>query len=124
MHSYSLRQTMHDGEGTAPSHASRDCAGQVVCRRRLSGLTGGPVVRRRYRRCSLEEVLLPDADKLWDPTSGRATCFSMTMSSSIEWRRPLRPWPSAEPASDVIPANSGGPGGSGCPSQVGDGSAE
>jgi len=28
-------------------------------------------VRRAYRQCSLIEVLLPDADKLWDPTLRR-----------------------------------------------------
>src|SRR5213594_2790635 len=35
---------------------------------RPRGLTGGAMVRRAYRQRSLVEVLLPDADKLWDAT--------------------------------------------------------
>src|SRR5881397_1397221 len=35
---------------------------------RPGGLTGGAMVRRAYRQRSLVEVLLPDADKLWDST--------------------------------------------------------
>src|SRR5207247_6582436 len=31
-------------------------------------LSGGAMVRRAYRQRSLVEVLLPDGDKLWDPT--------------------------------------------------------
>src|SRR5207245_1102117 len=31
-------------------------------------LIGGAMVRRAYRQRSLVEVLLPDGDKLWDPT--------------------------------------------------------
>jgi transposase, IS5 family len=34
-------------------------------------LIGGGMVRRAYRQRSLIEVLLPDADKLWDPTLRR-----------------------------------------------------
>src|SRR6266481_903166 len=36
-----------------------------------AGLTGGAMVRRAYTQRSLVEVLLPDADKLWDPTLRR-----------------------------------------------------
>lgn len=36
-----------------------------------SGLTGGAIVRQAYTQRSLVEVLLPDADKLWDPTLRR-----------------------------------------------------
>src|SRR3989442_9073982 len=36
-----------------------------------TGLTGGAMVRRAYRQHSFIEVLLPDADKLWDPTLRR-----------------------------------------------------
>jgi hypothetical protein len=34
---------------------------------RSADLTGGAMVRRTYTQRSLIEVLLPDADKLWDP---------------------------------------------------------
>src|SRR5438093_12453944 len=68
MHSYSLTlaHAMRDGEGAARSHTSRGCAAHAVHSRRPSGLTGGAMVRRAYRQRSLVEVLLPDADKLWD----------------------------------------------------------
>src|SRR5262249_32202987 len=39
-------------------------AGQPL---RPSGLIGGAMVRRTYPQRTLVEVLLPDADKLWDP---------------------------------------------------------
>ena len=39
--------------------------------RRPSGLTGGAMVRRAYRQRSLVEVLLPDADEVWDLTLRR-----------------------------------------------------
>src|SRR5256712_14006939 len=70
MHSYSLtvERAMRDGEGAARSHTSRGCAAHAVHSLRPSGLTGGAMVRRAYRQRSLGEVLLPDADKLWDAT--------------------------------------------------------
>src|SRR5438034_2362835 len=73
MHSYSLTvgHAMRDGEGAARSHTSRGCAAHAVHSLRPSGLTGGAMVRRAYRQRSLVEVLLPDADKLWDPTLRR-----------------------------------------------------
>src|SRR6266571_3134333 len=73
MHSYSLtvERAMRDGEGAARSHTSRGCAAHAVRTLRPAGLTGGAMVRRAYRQRSLVEVLLPDADKLWDPTLRR-----------------------------------------------------
>src|SRR5213593_4850541 len=73
MHDYSLtvRQAMRDGEGAARSHTSRGCAAHAVQPLRPSRLTGGAMVRRAYRQRSLVEVLLPDADKLWDPALRR-----------------------------------------------------
>src|SRR3989441_2658254 len=70
MHSYSLTlgPAMRDGEGAARSHTSRGCAAHAVQPLRPGGLTGGAMVRRAYRQRSLVEVLLPDADKLWDST--------------------------------------------------------
>src|SRR3989442_11319769 len=70
MHSYSLtvERAMRDGEGAARSQRSRGCAARAVHSLRPSGLTGGAMVRRAYRQRSLVEVLLPDADKLWDAT--------------------------------------------------------
>src|SRR2546427_6432732 len=69
MHSYSLtlRHAMRDGEGAARSLTRRAAAQLTRCTPlRPSGLTGGAMVRRAYRQRSLVEVLLPDADKLWD----------------------------------------------------------
>src|SRR5262245_51985536 len=73
MHSYSLTnaRAMRDGERAARRHASRACAAHAVHSRRPSGLPGGAMVRRAYRQRSLVEVLLPDADQLWDPTLRR-----------------------------------------------------
>src|SRR6266511_5989541 len=73
MHSYSLTnaRVMRDGERAARRHESRSCAAHAVHPLRRSGLTGGAMVRRAYRQRSLVEVLLPDADKLWDPTLRR-----------------------------------------------------
>src|SRR5919106_4798545 len=73
MHSYSLTnaRAMRDGERAARHHGSRDCAAHAVHSLRPSGLTGRAMVRRAYRQRSLIEVLLPDADKLWDPTLRR-----------------------------------------------------
>src|SRR6266498_2328282 len=73
MHSYWLTKTraIRDGERAARRHGSRGCAAHAVHSRRPSGLTGGAMVRRAYRQRSLVEVLLPDADKLWDPTLRR-----------------------------------------------------
>jgi len=62
---------MREGERAARPHESRDCAAHAVHSLRPSGLTGGAMVRRAYRQRSLVEVLLPDADKLWDPTLRR-----------------------------------------------------
>jgi Transposase domain (DUF772) len=73
MHSYSLTnaRTLRDGEGATRPRRSRDCAAHAVQPLRRTGLTGGAMVRRAYRQRSLVEVLLPDADKLWDPTLRR-----------------------------------------------------
>src|SRR5213593_430747 len=70
MHNNSLtaRQAMRDGERAARSHRSRGCAAHAVHPLRPNGLIGGAMVRRAYRQRSLVEVLLPDADKLWDST--------------------------------------------------------
>lgn len=62
---------MRDGERAARRHGPRDCAAHAVQPLRRAGLTGGAMVRRAYRQRSLVEVLLPDADKLWDPTLRR-----------------------------------------------------
>src|SRR2546428_2902165 len=60
---------MRDGEGAARSLTRRAAAQLTRCTPlRPSGLTGGAMVRRAYRQRSLVEVLLPDADKLWDST--------------------------------------------------------
>src|SRR5499433_257101 len=73
MCTYSLtdRYAMRDGEEAARSQRSRGCAAHAVHSQRLGGLSGGAMVRRAYRQRSLVEVLLPDADKLWDPTLRR-----------------------------------------------------
>src|SRR5688572_12815262 len=73
MHSYSLTtaRTLRDGEGATRRPRSRGCAAHAVQPLRRMGLTGGAMVRRAYRQRSLIEVLLPDADKLWDPTLRR-----------------------------------------------------
>src|SRR5262247_4808479 len=57
---------MRDGERAARCSTSRGCAAHAVHPLR-PGLTGGAMVRRAYQQRSLIEVLLPDADKLWDP---------------------------------------------------------
>ena len=62
---------MRDGEGAARRHGSPGCAAHAVQPLRRIGLTGDAMVRRAYRQRSLVEVLLPDADKLWDPTLRR-----------------------------------------------------
>src|SRR5215510_13815487 len=73
MHTYSLTnaRAVRDGEKAAGLYESRGCAAHAVHSRRPSGLPGGAMVRRAYRQRSLVEVLLPDADKLWDPTLRR-----------------------------------------------------
>src|SRR2546427_3487078 len=73
MRNYSLTnaRAMRDGEGAARRHGSPGCAAHAVQPLRRTGLTGGAMVRRAYRQRSLIEVLLPDADKLWDPTLRR-----------------------------------------------------
>ena len=73
MHSYSLTnaRVVRDGERAARRRESRDGAAHAGQPLRPSGLTGGAMVRRAYRQRSLVEVLLPDADKLWDPTLRR-----------------------------------------------------
>src|SRR5215471_15687107 len=70
MHTYSLtvRHVMRDGERAARSHTSRGCAAHAVHASRPRGFSGGAMVLRAYQQRSLVEVLLPDADKLWDPT--------------------------------------------------------
>src|SRR4029450_184661 len=62
---------MRDGEEAARLHTSRGCAAHAVHPLRPGGLTGGAMVRRALRPPSLVEVLLPDADKLWDATLRR-----------------------------------------------------
>jgi IS5 family transposase len=52
---------IRDREGAARIRRARYAAHAV-------SLTGGAMVRRAYRQRSLVEVLLPDADKLWDAT--------------------------------------------------------
>src|SRR5262245_52306271 len=64
-------RTRRDGERAARRHRSHDCATHAVHSWRPSSLTGGAMVRRAYRQRSLVEVLLPDADKLWDSTLRR-----------------------------------------------------
>ena len=58
---------MRDGERAARAHRSRSCAAHAVHSLRPV-LIGGAMVRRAYQQRSLVEVLLPDADKLWDPS--------------------------------------------------------
>src|SRR5262245_1457766 len=65
--SLTLRLMMRDGERAARSFTARGCAANAVHSLRPI-LTGGAMVRRAYQQRSLVEVLLPDADKLWDPT--------------------------------------------------------
>src|SRR5216684_7195617 len=43
----------------------------MLPRPRLGGCEGGRVVRRKHVQRSVFEVLLPDADKLWDPALRR-----------------------------------------------------
>src|SRR5262249_59804428 len=57
---------MREGERAARCATSRGCAAHTVHALRR-GLTGGAMVRRAYQQRRLIEVLLPDADKLWDP---------------------------------------------------------
>src|SRR5207249_5747910 len=73
-HSYLLTSASppRDGEGaTRRRFESSGCAAHAVHSLRPKSLTGGAMVRRAYRQRSLIEVLLPDADKLWDPTLRR-----------------------------------------------------
>src|SRR6266511_1050175 len=96
MHSYSLTnaRVMRDGERAARRHESRSCAAHAVHPLRRSGLTGGAMVRRAYRQRSLIEVLLPDADKLWDPTLRRIDAL-LDDEGLVD--RAARPWPGAIP---------------------------
>src|SRR6266542_4325876 len=59
------------GERAAHPGSTRGYAAHAVRTLRPAGLTGGAMVRRAYTQRSLVEVLLPDADKLWDPTLRR-----------------------------------------------------
>jgi IS5 family transposase len=59
--SLTINAPIHDGEGAARIRSARYAAHAV-------SLPGGAMVRRAYRQRSLVEVLLPDADKLWDAT--------------------------------------------------------
>jgi transposase, IS5 family len=59
-------RAMRNGEKATRLDESCGCAAHAVQPMRPSGLTGG-MVRRAYRQRSLVEVLLPDADNLWDP---------------------------------------------------------
>src|SRR5438128_8304357 len=104
MHSYSLtvERAMRDGEGAARSHTSRGCAAHAVHSLRPSGLTGGAMVRRAYRQRSLVEVLLPDADKLWDATLRQ---IDVVLDDDVLVDRSgggLGPAPSAESAAGPI----------------------
>src|SRR5215468_187518 len=58
-----------DGERAAqgPAGLRRGCAAHAGQPLRPSVLIGGAMVRRTYPQRTLVEVLLPDADKLWDP---------------------------------------------------------
>jgi IS5 family transposase len=56
-----ITAAIRDGEGAARIRRARYAAHAVR-------LSGGAMVRRAYRQRSLVEVLLPDGDKLWDPT--------------------------------------------------------
>ena len=107
MQSYSLTiaRTLRDGEGATRRRRSRGCAAHAVQPLRPAGLTGGAMVRRAYRQRSLIEVLLSDADKLWDPTlrridallddeglvdrvaeaSGRSSCRGSRARSARAW---------------------------------------
>src|SRR5216683_796283 len=60
-----------DGERAARRGSTRGYAAHAVRTLRPAGLTGGAMVRRAYTQRSLVEVLLPDGDKLWDPTLRR-----------------------------------------------------
>src|SRR5499426_4818084 len=73
MRSNSLTNTrpIRDGEAATRPRRSLGCAAHAVQPLRRTSLTGGAMVRRAYRQRSLVEVLLPDADKLWDPTLRR-----------------------------------------------------
>src|SRR6266403_491875 len=60
-----------EGGRAARPGSTRSDAAHAVRTLRPAGLTGGAMVRRAYTQRSLIEVLLPDADKLWDPTLRR-----------------------------------------------------
>jgi IS5 family transposase len=62
---------MRDGEQAARCRYARRYAAHAVQTLRPTGLTGGAMVRRAYRQRTLVEVLLPDGDKLWDPSLRR-----------------------------------------------------
>jgi IS5 family transposase len=59
--SLTTNAVIRDGERAAHIRSARYAAHAV-------SLSGGAMVRRAYRQRSLVEVLLPDGDKLWDPT--------------------------------------------------------
>jgi hypothetical protein len=71
MNHFSLTKTlaMSDREGAArpSSDGPRGCAAHAVHPLRSVDLTGGAMVQRTPPQRTLVEVLLPDADKLWDP---------------------------------------------------------
>jgi hypothetical protein len=56
-----INAVIRDREGAAHIRSARYAAHAV-------SINGGAMVRRAYRQHSLVEVLLPDGDKLWDPT--------------------------------------------------------
>src|SRR5438128_4477751 len=56
-----INAAIRDREGAARIRSARYATHAV-------SLIGGAMVRRAYRQRSLVEVLLPDGDKLWDPT--------------------------------------------------------
>ena len=53
------------------------------------------MVRRTYTQRTLVEVLLPDADKLWDPVLRQISTLSSRTRSW--WIRSRRPWGAAIP---------------------------
>src|SRR5258707_7538887 len=60
-----------EGGRAARPGSTRSDAAHAVRTLRPAGLTGGAMVRRAYAQRSLVEVVLPDADKLLEPTLPR-----------------------------------------------------
>src|SRR5262245_44414491 len=79
MHAYSLtaRRASRDGKRAARVRMPRGCAAHAVHAWRSNDLSGGAMVRRAYQQRRLVEVLLPDADKLRDPTLRRGVLIGL-----------------------------------------------